>query len=888
MGQQFSFETKLTDLSTSLNPKKDSHVQRQSEKKKKIILEANDSETSKEADRLQIKQRHNKQCEDAELIDQCILKNFFMNSLERQARLEIIKEMSLAYVPEGTVIFEEGEYGNFFYIIKSGQVSCIYNNTQQNIITKGESFGELALLHGAPRTVTCKALTECYLWVMKRRNFKKIIEHISKINFEENKTFIQSIPVLSKIDNYLQGLLGSSLIKETYEPGSMIFKEGSIPTCISIIKAGEINIIQKGTLIRTLKKGDNFGERSILVGSERTCDVVAKTKCVCYSIPISILKNIMGENFQTSLYLCFIKNTFSCSTFFKKFNSFVIDKIFSLFEATNLTKDQVAFKKGYKKGSNIVVVIDGNLVNSQNNAIVAERGTILFEKELYNNSQETIDYDIMPSPDCLFIKAKTQDILKVIGKSSLIQSMEESDIYDSLSKVSIFKNISAKKMDLICHKTNVTIVKDGNTIIKEGECGDKLYIVKSGKVDIFVKGKYIRTLSDKEYLGERALFYNEPRSATAIAKGDVELLFLVQEDFKAIIEGNMIKHLMNRLYMQDSSLTLDDFEFICFLGAGNYGNVSLVKAKKNNFEYAIKAISKQQINHELLHQNLELERSILLQIDHPFIVKLVKTMSDRRFLYFLMEVVKGKELFDVIRDIGLLNKQQTQFYGGSILCAIEYLHERKFVYRDIKPENIMVLYSNGYIKIIDFGTAKKIEDFTSTIIGTPHYMAPEVILGAGYTFNVDFWSTAICMYEFLCGGVPFGENAEDPMEVYSAIVRSKLSFPNYCKDKEFKQLMIHMLTKNPSNRLAKINQIKNHVWFSDFNWDELINMNMTAPYIPVQSGINPEDVKTPYKGMNFRLYAEKYLKDWTPTDGSEINTYPPEKMKEFDDIYKLF
>ena len=134
-----------------------------------------------------------------------------------------------------------------------------------------------------------------------------------------------------------------------------------------------------------------------------------------------------------------------------------------------------------------------------------------------------------------------------------------------------------------------------------------------------------------------------------------------------------------------------------------------------------------------------------------------------------MDYIKGKELFDVIREIGLLNKFQAQFYGASLMLAVEYLHERKFIFRDIKPENVMVL-ENGYIKLIDFGTAKAIKDKTSTIIGTPHYMAPEVILGDGYSFQVDFWSIAICIYEFICGAVPFGETAEEPMDVYLSII----------------------------------------------------------------------------------------------------------------------
>ena len=107
-----------------------------------------------------------------------------------------------------------------------------------------------------------------------------------------------------------------------------------------------------------------------------------------------------------------------------------------------------------------------------------------------------------------------------------------------------------------------------------------------------------------------------------------------------------------------------------------------------------------------------------------------------------MEFIKGKELFEVIYDIGLLNKLETQFYSGSLLLVIDYFYERKVVYRNIKPENVMV---SGYLKLIDFGTAKEIIDRTNTIIGTAHYMAPEVILGEGYSFQIDIWSITICM-----------------------------------------------------------------------------------------------------------------------------------------------
>ena len=129
------------------------------------------------------------------------------------------------------------------------------------------------------------------------------------------------------------------------------------------------------------------------------------------------------------------------------------------------------------------------------------------------------------------------------------------------------------------------------------------------------------------------------------------------------------------------------------------------------------------------------------------------------------------ELFDVIREIGLLNLYDSQFYIGSLILCMEYLHFNHIIYRDIKPENIMV-DEKGFIKLIDLGTAKNLKQKngrTYTIIGTPHYMAPEILTGKGYTYSVDLWSIGICLYEFMCGNVPYAEDAEDPYEIYEEI-----------------------------------------------------------------------------------------------------------------------
>ena len=574
-------------------------------------------------------------------------------------------------------------------------------------------------------------------------------------------------------------------------------------------------------------------------------------------------------------------------------NIYYTKRIFKFFNIVNLDKDNVAFPIGHVKSSKMIIIINGILTNSKTGEKLGGPLDILFEEELISLNEDKIKYALNPSTDTLFLEGDTKDILLYFKCTTFDEVFNKNLIFANLSQINLFKAFSPSKLYKLIDLIHIEKYENGEKIITEGINGDKFYIVKTGQVEVFQRNIYLRTLNSMEYFGERALLMNEVRSASVIAKGEVELYCLDKDSFKSNLSNMMLNYLNISLYLHDETVTLNDLLFIKEVGKGNYGSVCLVMNKKTKFPYAIKAICKNLIIQDDLAENILLEKNIILKIDHPFIVKLVKSLKDEHNVYFLLEYVKGKELFEVIRDIGYLTKEQTNFYIASIMIAINYLHERKIIYRDIKPENIMVV-KNGYLKLIDFGTAKEIEDRTKTIIGTPHYMAPEVILGKEYSFPIDFWSISICMYEFICGEVPFGEREDDPMEIYFAIINNELEFnEKYIKiDKEFKHIMKKMLDKNPSYRLCNFHSIKNQAWFKDFNWDELSNLNLKAPYIPVipESNFDFDEQCKPkfdFENSVFREYVD-YLKENNKQFEEAENKISKEQNDEYMKWYNKF
>ena len=741
-------------------------------KKNDLILIDSSADKDKEAVQaekatMRLLNKHNKECKDSSLIDECLISHCFLRALERQARQEIIKEMSLFFVKPNVEIFKQGSSPGCFYILRQGQCDILINNEKKDTLQKGAYFGDTALLYGTCREYTVKTSTDCYVWVMEKKNFRKVIEHILHITYEDNNSNINKLAIFGIASTDQKIRLANNIYRETHLEDKTIYDKGKLSNCIYILKDGSINLQKDGKIMKTLTKGECFGCFEVICNSNRITDAIAKEKTHLLTIPVFWLKNLYGDNYRSVLAISLIKVAFMNCPNLKKLNLKFIDEIFNLITFKFYEKETEIIKSGEPKNSLIIVTIEGELIDATGK-IVCQRNCVLNGKEIYEEDMTRIQGGIRCKANSFLAILKNTD-LKQHFKCSLKMLGEKSSFIEQLKKVTLFKNLTNAKLENLSKKIKVEKVPNGKNVITQGEEGTRFYIIKKGLVDIFVNNKYIRTMNENEYLGDRALCFKEPRSATAKANGDVEVYYLEKEAFETVIEKNLKDYLKDRLYLQDDTVDLKELDYYMKLGSGSYGNVSLVRYRKNKYFYAIKNISCKQILYTQLHQNLELERSILVKIDHPFIVKLVKTMKDKNYVYFLMDFIKGKELFDVIRDIGLLNKSQTQFYGASIMLAVQYLHERKFIYRDIKPENIMVL-GNGYIKLIDFGTAKAITERTKTIIGTPHYMAPEVILGEGYSFRVDFWSIGICMYEFMCGGVPFGENHEEAMDVYISII----------------------------------------------------------------------------------------------------------------------
>lgn len=393
---------------------------------------------------------------------------------------------------------------------------------------------------------------------------------------------------------------------------------------------------------------------------------------------------------------------------------------------------------------------------------------------------------------------------------------------------------------------------------------------------------------------------------------------LADGDVPAEEQTNLLKYLERKEteYMRiwRHKMSVDDFELLTIIGRGAFGEVRLCREKSTGLIYAMKKLKKSEMLRRGQVEHVKAERNVLAEVDSSCIVKLYCSFQDDEFLYLIMEYLPGGDMMTLLMRKDTLTEDEARFYVGQTVLAIESIHKHNYVHRDIKPDNLL-LDRNGHMKLSDFGLCKPLDcssfpDLSEndygvggnlkppledtkhsnlpsvsrrtqqeqllhwqknrrmlaySTVGTPDYIAPEVLLKKGYGMECDWWSLGAIMYEMLVGYPPF--YSEEPMTTCRKIVnwRTHLKFPQEAKLSIEAKDLIRKLLCNVDQRLGTRGayEIMAHPWFKDIEWEKLYQME--AAFIP--------EVKGDLDTQNFEKFEEL-----EPTTQTSSKSGPWRKM----------
>ncbi|KAK7268888.1 hypothetical protein RIF29_21597 [Crotalaria pallida] len=369
-------------------------------------------------------------------------------------------------------------------------------------------------------------------------------------------------------------------------------------------------------------------------------------------------------------------------------------------------------------------------------------------------------------------------------------------------------------------------------------------------------------------------------------------------------QHNLLKYFekKEREYMrlQRHKMGADDFEPLTMIGKGAFGEVRICREKATGHVYAMKKLKKSEMLRRGQVEHVKAERNLLAEVDSNCIVKLYYSFQDEEYLYLIMEYLPGGDMMTLLMRKDILTEDEARFYVGETVLAIESIHKHNYIHRDIKPDNLL-LDKHGHMKLSDFGLCKPLDcsnlqekDFSIgsnrsgalqsdgrpvapkrtqqeqlqhwqknrrmlaySTVGTPDYIAPEVLLKKGYGMECDWWSLGAIMYEMLVGYPPF--YSDEPMLTCRKIVnwRTHLKFPEEALLSAEAKDLINRLLCNVDQRLGTkgVDEIKAHPWFKGIEWDKLYQME--AAFIP--------EVNDELDTQNFEKFEEAHNQTQTPS-----------------------
>jgi len=465
-----------------------------------------------------------------------------------------------------------------------------------------------------------------------------------------------------------------------------------------------------------------------------------------------------------------------------------------------------------------------------------------------------------------------QDIINQNFKRKVLEGVE-------IEHVKLFDQLTPDDQEDFLTKLTETEYAPGSDCIKQGDENDTFFVVKSGEAVVLLKNeageeRELARLSTGKFFGERALLKSEPASATIRASAEHHLVcYTCDRDTFTAVLGPLQALIDKEMEKRDNARNaaprpkFGDLELRRILGVGTFGRVKLVVHKPTGVTYALKCMRKAQVVATKQQSHVLNEKKILAMMEHPFILALVQTYQDAGELYMLEELALGGELFTLLAKRAPLFDQPAKFYAASVVSMFSYMHSLKVIYRDLKPENLL-LDKDGYLKLVDFGFAKILTDRTWTLCGTPEYLAPEIILNKGHGFAADWWCVGILSFECLTGTTPFVSN--DPMEGYRKIIKCRVPWPAQLSTMA-RDFIDRLLCVDPSRRLGSLKggskDVRMHGWFAGLDFKCLEAKQHPAPYVP--------KIKSPTDDSNFDRYEDEGKLNYPQED------FPRDMFAEF-------
>ena len=678
--------------------------------------------------------------------------------------------------------------------------------------------------------------------------------------------------IFSGMDATAQQLVCDCMFEQQARQGQTVIKQGEYGDIVYIVESGryEVYLEQAGAQpVASYEAGDSFGELALMYSCARAATVTCTTPGLLWGLDRISYKKIVQQAAASSAND--LEAMLKAVAPLRDLDARQLMALTHSMQIVRCSRSQALLKPGSGVEA-LYVVQSGSMSYAEPQAAsrTLRRGDYFGEEALQGARASAAggsSATVVALEDSVLARITRESFAHYVGALEDIKREHFNE--RALGGCKELAALSPAERRQICKLMSKVNYPAGSTIVKEGGLMTQLHVVHSGEVGEYKSGRPAATLAEGVVFGQKALFRHESASNSFVAQKPTMCMVVSRESVQRQLGplGAILDREAEKLARkaQASQIAFGTLAQKKVLGVGTFGTVKLVVAAENKEAYALKCMRKQKVYEMGQVEHTVSECRLLSECEHPFIVRLVRLFEDAASLYLLLELTLGGELFSVLRAEKCFPERRCCFYSAMIVAAFEYLHSLKIVYRDLKPENLLV-DADGYLKVVDFGFAKRVEDRTWTVCGTPEYMAPEIILNKGHGKAVDWWTVGILLYELFIGYPPFEGN--DAMDLYKKIVAGDVKYPKKITPSG-QDLIRQLLMQDQKNRLGSAKggaeDVKRHAFYKKLSWQSLLAKKIEAPFKPKISSMldtsNFEEFDDPDKNVPLNTKLPKGLFD---------------------------